>query len=70
MFSTRSMDAVAAQARAIDGLMTSAIEELSSANAWSGPDAERFRREWHEQVSARLRIAAAKLDGISFTDFQ
>ncbi|MDQ2697762.1 MAG: hypothetical protein M3Y46_03125 [Actinomycetota bacterium] len=63
------MDAVAAQVRTIDALMLTSIEELSSANAWSGPDAERFKRDWHDQVSVRLRTAAAKLDGISFTDF-
>lgn len=66
--SNGAMDAAAADVRALAAAMSQTLAELDLPSNWSGADADRFQREWHELVQSRLLTAANKLDGISFTE--
>lgn len=41
--------------------------QLESHRVWSGDDAEKFRREWADDISHPLVVAAALLEGVSYT---
>jgi hypothetical protein len=68
LLSNWAMDQAAAEVRGIAASMTHAINELDLASTWSGRDADRFQRDWHDLVNSRLIAAANKLDGISFEE--
>lgn len=61
-----AMSSAAAQVRTINANLDGMLSELVAAGVWSGPDADRFARDWNDQVHARLVTAASKMDGISF----
>jgi len=62
------MMAASADVRSLAMAMTREVQELGVPHAWSGADAERFQRDWIDQVQGRLIAAANKLDGIGFED--
>jgi uncharacterized protein YukE len=64
-----SLMSTAAEIRAAEGALRSAVAQLVDANVWSGADADRFQREWEDLVTARLRSAASKVEGCSLIDF-
>ena len=55
--------------RAADAALSLAVQELRSSGAWSGDDADRFEREWNDQVRGRLLRAAGSMEGLSFVPF-
>ena len=61
-----AMSGAAAQVRSLDGIMGRIVSDLTSAGVWSGEDAERFERDWHDQVRSRLLNAASKMDHIQY----
>lgn len=69
VISRMSLMSTAAEIRAADAVLRGAVAQLVGANVWSGADADRFQREWDDLVTARLRSAAAKVEGCSLIDF-
>ena len=66
--SNGAMAQASADIRAVAAAMNAAVTELGHPATWSGEDAERFERDWHDLVTSRLHAAANKLDGISFEE--
>ena len=67
MLMTRwAMSGAAAQVRTLDGNMTRIVSELTAAGVWTGEDAERFERDWHDLVRSRMLNAASKMDNIHY----
>lgn len=55
----------AAEIRSAEIILSGVVAQLQDANVWSGADAERFQREWHDLVSSRLHSAANKVDTVT-----
>lgn len=60
---------VAAEIRSADAVLSSVVAQLQQAHVWSGEDADRFQREWHDLVSHRLQTAALRVDSANLTTF-
>jgi hypothetical protein len=58
----------AAEIRAAESVLNALIADLQDKNVWSGADADRFQREWHDLVSARLLSAAHRVDTCSLIE--
>lgn len=59
MILTRSMlEGKAADIRAIDAELSAIIEELKTFGVWAGADADRFHRDWADEVHDPLHRAA------------
>jgi hypothetical protein len=58
------LSSAAQQLRDVATRMSTTVDELTSANVWSGADADRFAREWEDQVVSRMRSAATHLDNV------
>ena len=61
-----AMSGAAGQVRTIDGNLQNLLDGLVANGVWSGPDADRFAQDWHDQVHTPLINAAGKMDGIAF----
>ena len=68
MLSNMDMEVLGMMVRAIAKDLDHSLQELDLPSTWSGEDADRFRLDWHDLVTARLHAAANKLDGVSFTE--
>jgi uncharacterized protein YukE len=68
--SNGEMEAAASQVRAIAAGMDHAVREIDLPQSWTGDDADRFQRDWHDLVHQRLQAAANKLDGVSFEEIK
>jgi len=68
MLSNMDMEVLSMMIRAISKDMDHSLRELDLPSTWTGADADRFRLDWHDLVTARLHAAANKLDGVSFTE--
>ena len=66
LMSRWAMSGAASQVRAIDSAMHGIVAELTSAGVWTGADADRFERDWNDEVRSRLLSAAHKMDTIHF----
>jgi hypothetical protein len=66
LMSESSMGAATSQVRSIKSTLDGLLSELVSAGVWSGPDADRFARDWNDEVAVQLVNAAATMDRISF----
>lgn len=67
MILTRSaLRDAATSIRAAEMALGAIVAELVDAGVWSGADADRFQRDWNDQVRAPLLGAAVTLDGVSF----
>lgn len=42
------------------------VQQLDAAHVWTGPDADRFAREWQDRVRGPLQQSASLLDGVSY----
>lgn len=67
--STNAIQTAADQVRSAAVALAALQAELAAATTWSGPDADRFQRNWHEQVTNPLTFAAATLDAVVFVKF-
>ena len=65
LISRMTFASAAAEIRSVEAVLTSVGAQLQDANVWSGADAERFQREWHDLVSSRLHSAASKVDSVT-----
>ena len=61
------MSQAAGQLRNIAASLSNLADDLRGGGVWVGDDAERFQREWTDQVSNRLYAAANRLDNAQFT---
>lgn len=68
LMSEWAMGNAAAQLRSAEAAMSNAVASLQSAQTWSGADADRFQRDWDEQVRGKLRDAATRLDVAIFSE--
>ena len=64
LMSRGAMSGAAGQVRSIDGTLLNLLNDLVAEGVWSGPDADRFAQDWHDQVHPKLVNAAMKMDGI------
>ena len=69
MLSRIALSSTAAEIRAADAQMRTAVSQLLDANVWTGEDAVRFQNEWNDLVTSRLQSAAAKIEGASLVQF-
>ena len=42
------------------------LNNLVAEDVWSGPDANRFAQDWHDQVRSKLINAAGNMERITF----
>ena len=61
-----AMSGAASQVRQIDSTMARLVAELTSAGVWTGADADRFERDWHDRVRPHLLKAAQRMDNVQF----
>ncbi|MCW4384915.1 hypothetical protein OH146_03905 [Salinibacterium sp. SYSU T00001] len=64
--SSWEMSGAAAQVRGIDTNLERLLGEIVGPGIWSGPDADRFAQDWHDQVHTLLIAAAGHMDSVSF----
>ncbi|NLA65437.1 MAG: hypothetical protein GX862_05830 [Leucobacter sp.] len=55
--------------RAAEATLSRAVQVLRDAGVWSGADADRFEREWNEQVRGQLLRAAGTIESVSYVPF-
>ncbi len=55
----------AGEIRQAESALNRIISELDQAGVWSGADADRFQRDWSDNVRAKLLGAANSLDAAS-----
>jgi uncharacterized protein YukE len=67
IISQGQLQQAAAEIRGAEASLAGIVAELRDAGVWSGDDAERFQRDWNDQVRGRLLGAAALLDGVTVT---
>ncbi|MET0990197.1 MAG: hypothetical protein ABWY54_06090 [Glaciihabitans sp.] len=60
-----ALSSAAAEIRAAEQILTSVVAQLQQAGTWSGADADRFQREWHDLVTSRLQSAAGRVESCS-----
>ncbi len=66
MIITRGMlSRTSGEIRSAEAALAGVIGELRDAGVWSGDDADRFMRDWNDQVRGRLLGAANLIDGVT-----
>jgi len=70
LMSESAMGAATTQVRSIQAKLDALLSELVATGVWSGPDADRFARNWNDEVAVQLTNAAATMDRISFENLQ
>lgn len=66
LMSQWQMTSAANQLRGMATSMQTLVDEMTGPGVWTGPDADRFRRDWSDQVTAALQRAAGRLDAVDF----
>lgn len=66
LMSRGAMSGAAGQVRSIDGNLLNILNNLVAEGVWSGPDANRFAQDWHDQVRSKLINAAGNMERITF----
>jgi hypothetical protein len=69
MLSQIALANAAAEIRVAESALSRIVAELQNQNVWNGDDADRFQREWHDLVTARLAAASARIDSCVFVPF-
>lgn len=61
------MTSAANQLRGMATSMQTIVNEMTAPGVWSGADADRFGRDWNDQITQALYRAATRLDSVDFT---
>lgn len=60
------LEAAASQVRGTSASLSAIVSQLVAAGVWSGADADRFERDWHDLVTTRLYAAAHQMDAVTY----